>query len=356
MDISYRSPYNVVIIGAGPAGATAGYWLAERGLDILILEKEKLPRDKVCAGLVSAKTTELLDFDISPVVEQIIYNTKFSFQLGEEFTKHSQTPVGYTVRRNKFDYFLAMKAKKAGASIVDGEEVKKLVVSRNKVEVLTANHTFTGAVVIGADGACGIAARSVGSMKRTEIRATIEAKVSVPEQEMSRDRNSTIQMDFGVVTGGYGWIFPKRGHLSVGAVVSPQFVKELKPYLKNLLSSLGLESSSVERIESHPLPTRNSEDPIQKGRVLLLGDSAGLADPLWGEGIYYAIKSAQLAAPIVEKYLRNGEVNPQLYQDLVNSQIAPVFANSRTLASFYSCFPRICFDLLKRRKNGRRHI
>ena len=348
----YRSSYDVIVIGAGPAGATAGYELAQKGLDVLILEKKKLPRDKTCAGLVSAKAAELLDFDIGPVVEQVTNNVELSFQLNERFKKHSPMPVGSTVRRDRFDYLLAMKAKEAGASIIDGEEVKKLEALPNGVEVLTTNHTFTGLIVIGADGACGITARSAGLMKKVETRVTIEAKVSVSQERKSENRDSTIQMDFGVVTGGYGWVFPKRGCLSVGAVAHPQFTKELKPYLKKLLSSLGLKSSSVERFRSYPLPMRNPEDPIQKERILLLGDSAGLTDPLSGEGICYAIKSAQLAGLVVEKCVKEGRINLQPYQDLVDSQIMPVFDDSRAFLSFYSYFPRSYFDLLKGRQNG----
>ena len=267
---------------------------------------------------MSAKAAELLDFDISPVVEQIIKNIEFSFQLNERFTKQSQTPVGYTVRRDKFDCLLAMKAKKAGASIIDGEEVKKLEALPNEVEALTTNHIFTGL------------------MKKVETRMTVEAKVSVPEERKWENWDSTIQMDFGVVAGGYGWVFPKRGCLSVGATTYPRFTKELKLCLKRLRCSLGLESSSAERMRPHALPTRNPEDSIQKGRFLLLGDSARLTDPLLGEGIYYAIKSAQLASPVVGKCLREGRINLEPYQNLVDCQIMPEFKRSRTFLSFCS--------------------
>ena len=344
------SSYDVIIIGAGPAGATAGCELAQRGLDVLIIDKEKLPRDKTCAGLVSTKATEIINFDISPLVEQVIYNVTFSFELGEEFTVHSQTPVGYTVRRDRFDYFLAMKAKEAGASIVDGEEVKKLEVLSNEAKIFTANHTFTAPIIIGADGAYGITARSAGLMRGVETRIAMSANVKAPRNKENLD--STIKIDFGVVTGGYGWVFPKKEYLSVGAGTYLQFVKELKPYVMKLLSSLGLESASVERFKSHLLHLRNPEEPIQRGRILLLGDSAGLTDPMWGEGIYYAMKSAQLAAPVVERCLKEGEINLKPYQDAVDSEIMPMLNSSRTLLSFYSHFPRVYFDLLKGRQNG----
>lgn len=344
-----RSSYDVIVIGAGPAGATAGCELAQRGLDVLIIDKEKLPRDKTCAGLVSTKVTEIINFDISPLVEQVIYNITFSFELGEEFTVHSQTPVGYTVRRDRFDYFLAMKAKEAGASIINGEEVKKLEVLSNEVKVFTVNHTFTAPIIIGADGAYGITARSAGLMRGVETRIAMSANVKPRNKE---NLDSTIKIDLGVVTGGYGWVFPKKEYLSVGAGTYLQFVKELKPYVMKLLSSLGLESASVERFKSHLLHLRNPDEPIQRGRILLLGDSAGLTDPMWGEGIYYAMKSAQLAAPVVERCLKEGEINLKPYQDAVDSEIMPMLNSSRTLLSFYSHFPRVYFDLLKGRRNG----
>lgn len=341
------SSYDVIVIGAGPAGATAGYELAQRGLDVLIIDREKLPRDKTCAGLVSTKVTEIINFDISPVVEQVIYNRTFSFELGEKFTGHSQTPVGYTVRRDRFDYLLAMEAKAAGASIKDREKVERLEVLPNEVKIFTANHTFTAPIIIGADGAYGITARSAGLMRGVETRITMSTNVYAPRNKESWD--SAMNMDFGVVTGGYGWIFPKKGYLSVGTGTYLQFVKELKPYVMKLLSSLGLESASVERFKSHPLPTRNPKEPIQRGRILLLGDSAGLTDPFWGEGIFYAMKSAQLAAPVVEKCLKEGVINLKPYQNAVDREIMPIFESSRRLLSFYSHFPRVYFDLLKRK-------
>lgn len=342
--------FDVIVVGAGPAGATAAYELSKKKLNVLIIEKDPLPRNKFCAGFVSTMAVKRISFDIRAVVEQEIYDFEFSFKLGEKFVTHTQEPLGYTVDRSAFDYLLVKNAEKAGAFVIDGEKVTKLEAVPGGISVLTENHSFAAPIIIGADGAYGVTARLAGLMRQRQKMTAIEAKIPFSDEEMSDNWRSKIQMDFGVMPGGYGWVFPKSNNFSVGAMTYPRFANILKEYLHEMISYIGFNSLNVENTKIGLLPIRNPGDVIQRGRVLLLGDGAGLTNPLSGEGIYYAIKSAQLAAPVVDKCLKDDEIDLKPYQDKVDSQIMPVFKEARAQRSFYTLFPNSYFDLLK--KNG----
>jgi len=346
----YLTKFDAIVIGAGPAGATAAYELSRKNLNVLVIEKNALPRNKVCAGFVSAMAVKLINFDISAVVEQDIYDFEFSFKLGEKFVTHTQEPRGYTVDRSMFDYLLVENAEKAGAFVVDGEKVKRLEAVSGGINVLTENHSFAAPIIIGADGAYGVTARFAGLMSHRQKMTAIEAKVPFSDNEISDNWRSKIQMDFGVMPGGYGWVFPKSDNFSVGAMTYPRFANILKEYIHEVISYIGFNGLNLENTKICLLPIRNPFDVIQRGRVLLLGDSAGLTNPLSGEGIYYAIKSAQLAAPVVDKCLKDDEIDLQPYQDKVDRQIMPVFKKASAQRSFYTLFPSSYFDLLK--KNG----
>ncbi len=100
-----KQSHDVIVVGAGPSGATLDYELARRGIGVLLLEKEKLPRYKCCAGGVTSKAAKLLDFDISEVVEDVIYELSFTFNLGSPYLGQHSQPLIYTVMRDVFDYF-----------------------------------------------------------------------------------------------------------------------------------------------------------------------------------------------------------------------------------------------------------
>ena len=115
MKESLRQSYDVIVVGTGPAGATLAYELSSQGIAVLLLDKEKLPRYKTCAGGLTIKAAKLLSFDISPVVESTINGLRFSYKFGHQGTRLCDRPLIYTVMREKFDYFLVEKARDAGA-------------------------------------------------------------------------------------------------------------------------------------------------------------------------------------------------------------------------------------------------
>jgi geranylgeranyl reductase family protein len=336
---------DVIVVGAGPAGATLAYELAKRGVGVLVLEKEKLPRYKCCAGGVTSKAAKLLDFDISEVVEDVIHELSFTFNLGSPYLGQHSQPLIYTVMRDVFDYFLVEKAQQVGAVLMDGQKVTQVQVSADWVEVSTADNIFRSRLVVGADGAYSVVARELGMGRSIEHVAGIEAEIVVPEEELAK-WESRVHIDLGCIPGGYAWVFPKRDHLSVGVGCLASKARYLNRRHQKFLNSLSMGNYTIARSSSHLIPTRTKGRLVWQDKALLLGDAAGLADPLTGEGIYNAILSAQLAAPVIENSLLGGEVGLQDYQQLVEKKIISELRIARTLSKFFVRFPHLAFRML----------
>ena len=340
-----KQSHDVIVVGAGPAGATLAYELAKMGIGVLVLEKEKLPRYKCCAGGVTSKAAKLLNFDISEVAEDIIYEVSFTFNLGSPYLgQHSQTLI-YTVMRDVFDYFLVQRARQEGAALMDGQKVTQIQVSADGVEISSADNSFRSRLVVGADGAYSLVARELGMERRIEYVAGIESEVVVPEGELVKWK-SRVQIDLGYIPGGYAWVFPKRNHLSVGVGCLASKARYLNRHHQKFLNSLSIGSYTIARSSSHLIPTCTKGRLVWQDKALLLGDAAGLADPLTGEGIYNAILSAQLAAPVIENSLMSGKVGLQDYQQIVESKIMPELRIARTLSKFFVRFPHLAFRML----------
>jgi geranylgeranyl reductase family protein len=333
-------------VGAGPAGATLAYELARKGITVLLLEKEKLPRYKCCAGGVTNKATELLDFDISEVTEDEVHEVSFAFNLGDTYLRRSDQPVMYTVMRDSFDHSLVERAQRLGALLMDGQEVRLVQACGGWVETSTANNVFRSRVVIGADGAHSTVARQLDMRRNIEYLTAIESEIAAPEQELAKWKGRA-HLDLGCVPGGYAWVFPKRHHLSVGAGCGAPKAKGLNAHYQRFLDSLNVRSYAVTSSGSHLIPTRTKGSLVWQNRALLLGDAAGLCDPLTGEGIYYAVQSAQLAAPVIEDCLTHGGAELADYQEALDREVVSELRIARMLARLFVRFPHLAFGMLK---------
>jgi len=336
---------DVIVVGAGPAGATLAYELGKKGIGVLVLEKEKLPCYKCCAGGVTSKAAKLLDFDISEVAEDVIYELRFTFKLGRPYLGQHSQPLIYTVMRDAFDHFLVKRAQQLGAVLMDGQKVTQIQVSADWIEISTTDNIFRSRLVVGADGAYSVVARELGMGRGIEYAVGMESEIVVPQEEMAKWK-SRVQIDLGCIPGGYAWVFPKRNHLSIGAGCLASKARHLNRHHQKFLNSLSIGSYTIARSSSHFIPTCTKGRLVWQDKALLLGDAAGLADPLTGEGIYNAIHSAQLAAPVIENSLVRGKVGLQDYQQIVERKIVSELRIARTLSKNFVRFPRLAFGML----------
>jgi geranylgeranyl reductase family protein len=338
---------DVTIIGAGPAGATLAYELAKRGITVILLERERLPRYKCCAGGVTRKAAKLLDFDIAEAVEDVVCQVDITYELGETYVGQHSQPLMYTVMRDVFDHLLIKKAHQQGALILDGQKGAHVHVGHDSVEVSTVDGRFGSQLVVGADGVYSVLARELGLARSIEFATAIGSEVSVPDEELARWK-SRAQMELGYLPGGYAWVFPKRNHLSVGlGCPSSGSTKLTRPLLHDLLDSVTGNGYSILAYRSHLIPTCTEGRFVWRDKALLVGDAAGLADPLSGEGIHNAILSAQLAAPAIEDCLTHGGSHLDDYQQALEERIMPELKIARVASKIRARFPHLAFRLLQ---------
>jgi geranylgeranyl reductase family protein len=325
--------YDVIVAGAGPGGATAAYFLGRAGRRVLVLEKERLPRYKPCGGGISAALLEQFPFSFEPVFESRATEVVYSLS-GETVTVPLAGRPLRMVMRDSFDSFLLDHA---GAEVRAGRPVRNVREEADHVEAETADGgVFSAAYLIGADGANSAVARSLGLRRGKAAAAAIEAEAPVPPEVLARfDGRPTFL--FGGVRLGYLWIFPKRDHLSVGIGALLPRPGMLQEKLRQAMAEQGIDLSGVP-LRGHPLPINLRRKRISTARTLLVGDAAGLMDPLSGEGIRPAIKSGRMAA---EAILAG---RPQGYAAAVEKHLGRERLPALFLALLFYLLPDFCFE------------
>ena len=326
--------YDVIVVGSGPGGATAAYFLGEAGLRVLVLEKETLPRYKACGGGFSTRMLKQFPFSFDPVIESRI--NAISYALGEHTTTVPLSDQSVcVVMRDRFDAHILAHAQ---AEIRQDVTVAKVHETADDVVVATREGAvFRGRYLIAADGANSVVAHSAGLRRGKIMAAAIEAEVPVPPTVLQRFANHLLFI-FDEIHLGYLWIFSKSDHLSVGIGALHPKPGELQSTLKRVMARYGIALQDVP-FHGHAIPIYTGREPIASSRTLLVGDAAGLADPLSGEGIRLAIKSGRLAAEAII------EGHPAQYPARVHRQIGLCHAFGLGLAWVFYHFPRLCFKL-----------
>lgn len=333
--------YDAIVVGAGPAGIAAATQLAKSGARVLVLEKHTLPRYKACAGAVSGRAAKFLTVDFSPVVEDVIHRVKVHWANSDtppvEYT--SETPIAYLIMRSDFDYFLVQHATRAGAIIHDNEEVKTVNLGLEAVEVITPYSTYKAATLIGADGALGTVARQSNLFVPKSSGIAMEIEADVPAQRLDEWHN-TVLVSYGIPRHGYAWLFPKSRHLSLGMGTfsphRPEFVSGFTAFT----DSLGI-TWERHQLKAHPIPLGGLERRVCRRRLLLAGDAAGLADPLSGEGIAYAIHSGLLAANSTLAALDTGDFSMSSYQSSIDREINADLRVAKQLSAAFYALPKV---------------
>lgn len=336
--------YDVVICGAGPAGSFAARLLAAQGLAVALLDKARFPREKPCGGALSRKALALLDLDVGPVIERRVTGAWLAH--GGRAVRHDAGAlVAAMTRRTALDALLVDAAVARGASFRPGCPFEALEQHEDRVRVTAGGRTVEGRWLLAADGAASAVRGAVFGRDLVEYAPAFEALVEVPPDMLERFADRVL-LEVGAVGGGYGWIFGKRDHLNVG-VYSIRGGGGLRAGLQAFLARQpALARRSRTRFLGYPIPIRNRAGVFEHGRVWLLGDAAGLAEAVLGEGIYFALKSARLAAQAFAA--ARGAPAPGAYSRLVQRDLVPELGAAERLARACYRRPRFTFDHIAR--------
>jgi geranylgeranyl reductase family protein len=332
--------YDAIVVGAGPAGSYAAYLLAKRGAAVALLDRSVFPREKPCGGALSRKALDLVGLDLSPVIHGRVTGAWLAHGERAAFCDTRGVAAAMTLRA-EFDAFLLEHAVRAGARFHPRTAFIDLRVRDGEVVVTTSQGDLAGRRLLAADGVASAVRRRVFGGGVVEYAPAVEALVYAPRAIVARFRDRVL-LDLAGMPRGYGWIFGKRDHLNAG-VYSISGAGGIRRHLASFLARHP-SLARCERIRylGHPIPVRNRAQRFERGPVWLLGDAAGLVECVLGEGIYFALKSADLAA----RAFFTGE--PGAYTRLLRAAVLPELAAAERLARACYAHQRFLFERIAR--------
>lgn len=326
--------FDVLVVGAGPAGAAAAYWLAERGRRVLLVEKKRFPRDKTCGdGLTPRSVRQLHDMGLADRLTEYqryggLRSIAHGITLEMPWPEHPDfPPYGYVVRRRDLDDMVAGRAVKAGTvfwpetealgPVVEGGLVTGAVVRRKE---RGSTETVRARYVIVADGANSRFGRALGGVRDRSypLGMAIRAYYTSPyHDEPWIESHLDIRDRHGDHLPGYGWIFPVGdGTVNVGVGLLSTFSgwrsintsRLMEAFVDTAPERWGISpGTAVCAPTGGRLPTGGSVQPRSGPTHLVVGDAAGSINPFNGEGISYAYETGRMAAEAVDLALATGD-------------------------------------------------
>ena len=332
--------FDVLVVGAGPAGSATAIHLARAGASVLLADKARFPRDKPCGGGLTGRALRHVPCAVDPVVEHVVDRMVVRVRYGTKFARRSTERLIDMTQRKRLDLHLAEQAAGAGAEFRDGVAVERVGIDGEGVQARVGGTSIHASFLVGADGANGIVAKAAGLGDGVVRGVALEG--NVPWSALEREPyDRTAWVELGVVPGGYGWVFPKGDHANLGVGGWMTEGPKLRDHLDRLARIHGVDPSSLEGVRGHRLPMRKLGAPAARGRVLLVGDAAGLVDPLSGDGMYEAFVSARLAATAVL------EGRPESFEGALSAALDHHAAASWKAKRAADRYPRACLWALR---------
>lgn len=336
---------DVLVIGAGPAGALLAYLLASQGLRLVLVEQAALPRVKPCGGGLNWKTLALLPWAPLSVTERVVSRVVFTQRLRQAFSRTYPQPLVTMVTRCTFDHWLVHHAANAGAAVYDRCRITQVEAQPQGFRVQADGVIWHSRYLAFADGAKSTLRRQLG------FAAVVPHDIGL-DMEVEADTGcpwtpDTLYIDWGTAPQTYAWAFPKAQHWSIGVKGPAAQGQKLVHYLRQFMQRWHLTAAQGTRSYlAHMLPTRQPDTPIVQGRALVLGDAAGLLEPFTGEGIYYALRSAHLAADALQAASATN-TSPQAYATAVETEIMPELLGARALQQVFDAWPWLFHTLVR---------
>lgn len=312
--------WDVVVVGAGPAGAAAAHAAAATGAATLLLERAALPRYKRCGGgLIGASQQAIRETGLGLAALSRDHVGRVTFTHGgrRAFTRET-APFLPMVLRSELDAALVERAVAAGATLRTGVVVGAYAEEDGVVTLGTSDGPVRARAVVAADGSSSRAAGWVGVVC-DQVDLGLEAELPTPP---GSDWDGRVLLDWGPVPGSYGWVFPKGDTLTVGVIGPREHGGAVRTYYRELLEALGLDRATALHDGGHLTRVRAEGSPVRRGRVLVAGDAAGLLEPWTREGISFALRSGAIAG-------RCAATDPASYDAELLAALGPEVAAGR---------------------------
>jgi len=325
-----------------------GYHLSKKGLKVLIIDKKRLPRYKSCGGGLTGRALDVIPFDVRYVVEDFAYTAKISVQNSIITCRRKATPLMGTVMRDRFDYFLVRQAERLGAAVRDNTTLMSVAGEPGHLKVKTSMGELNTKIIVGADGVNSRVAKELKLKAQTKHMTAVEAEVYLEARDRLEAFRNTVHFDFGVVPRGYGWVFPKKDHVSVGLLTvsekASQINRYFDSYLKIKTNGTGAEIRSYRGHLIPYGPGKSHQYATDAG--LVVGDAAGITDPITGEGIYYAVRGAEIASEVISDHLL-GKSALRKYKNRIEEEFLRDIRCAQRLGNILYKSPQLSYRILR---------
>lgn len=339
--------WDVVIVGAGPAGCHAAWTLGKLGRRVLLLDRARFPRWKPCAGGITVKAAPYIPEELRELFELTIDRALLAYGPEQRTLIRTRRPVAWTVHRESFDAaHLELVGGLESVTVQQGCGVSGVVEDVAHVRVLTDSGPVLASAVIGADGVGSVVTRGIPGWEDREFITAYEGEAWLDGGE----EEPPALFDLRPFPGGYGWIFPKRGRCSIGGFVEQDPGWHPRDAYASFVGEWPeLAGSETYRQRGFRLPLGGTRRSLARGRIILAGDAADAVDPITGEGIAFAFMTGHMAAETVQRFLERGE-EMEGYTRKVWRRLHGPFRLARKLAELLYKHPKTGFSIIFRNR------
>ncbi len=338
------SRYDCIVVGAGPAGASAAYHLSKQGYKVLLLEKASLPRYKPCGGGVSPEIAQWFDFDFEPVISQKVTRARYTWKLGEAIEADLGTPI-WMVRRNEFDHYIVQQAQAKGAVLQDGTKATGIEFVGGYWQVSTSKgETLEGQYLIAADGGRGPMAKWLGFAER---KASIAGAIEI-EPKVAVENGHVVHFEFGLLRNGYVWNFPKADGYSIGSgafCTNQRTGQDLVQPMVDYAGAFGVDSAGEQK-HGHPVYLWDGDQRLHTQNAVLAGEAACVVDPFTAEGIRPSIFTGVKAAEAIAEALSGNPTALADYTQIIATELGSEMRLAARLAKAFYTAPHLSYKAI----------